>query len=176
MDKNYSYLDKHSTSYGAIKRIGNKGAIIVGKFCSIAPKVTMVSSGHRIHWLSTFPFGARIFRGYYPEAKKLDPVDFMGDLHIMNDVWVGYRTTFCGCNEVQNGAVIAAGSVVTKDVGPYEIWAGNPAYMVGKRFTTEQICDLLRIQWWDWPIEKIRENLVLICNGDIDQFINIHRR
>ena len=59
---------------------------------------------------------------------------------------------------IADGAVVGAGSVVTKDIGPYEIWAGNPARFIRKRFDEETIAKLLEIRWWDWPDEKIEKS------------------
>lgn len=68
---------------------------------------------------------------------------------------------------IGNGAIIAAHSVVTKDVEPYSIVGGNPAKLIRKRFTDEQIKKLLNIAWWNWNIEKITSALPFIVNGDI---------
>ena len=69
------------------------------------------------------------------------------------------------------GAVVATRSVVTKDVGPYEIVGGVPAKRIGQRFSDEQIAALLRIAWWDWPIETVKERVGLLSSPDIDEFI-----
>lgn len=77
---------------------------------------------------------------------------------------------------IHNGAVIGAGSVVTKDVEPYFIVVGNPARMTRKRFTDEQIEKLLSISWWDWPQDqnKIKYEALLLWSTNIDVFINRH--
>jgi serine acetyltransferase len=67
--------------------------------------------------------------------------------------------------------VVAAGSVVTKDVPPYAIVAGNPAKVVKYRFSEDQIKNLLQISWWDWEEQKIRENAMEMWSNDIDKFI-----
>lgn len=90
---------------------------------------------------------------------------------IGNDVWLGIRTIVLGGVTIADGAVIGAGSVVTKDVGPYEIWAGNPARFIRKRFDDETIRKLLESKWWDWDDEKLyREGRTFIS---IDEFIKI---
>ena len=76
--------------------------------------------------------------------------------------------------KISNGAVVAGGSVVTKDVPPYAIVAGNPAKVVKYRFTEEQIEKLLKISWWNWPEDKIRENGMTLWSDKIDKFIDEH--
>jgi len=67
---------------------------------------------------------------------------------------------------IGDGAIIGTKAVVTKDVAPYEIVGGNPAKVIRKRFDDETIDFLLQLQWWDWPIEKIKEHVLLIMRGD----------
>lgn len=74
---------------------------------------------------------------------------------IGNDVWIGARATILPGVSIADGAVIGAGSIVTKNVGPYEIWAGNPARLIRKRFDEETIEKLLGIRWWDWDDKKL---------------------
>jgi len=69
---------------------------------------------------------------------------------------------------IDDGAVIGARAVVSNDVPPYTIVVGNPAKPVKKRFSDPQIAELLRIKWWDWPTEKIRLNLGLLCSSDVE--------
>jgi tetrahydrodipicolinate N-succinyltransferase len=74
---------------------------------------------------------------------------------------------------IGDGAVIGAGSVVTRDVQPYAIVAGNPARLIGKRFDDETIRKLLEIRWWDWPKRKIRQNLQVICSHNISKILEL---
>ncbi|WP_245458437.1 CatB-related O-acetyltransferase [Mesorhizobium sp. M8A.F.Ca.ET.057.01.1.1] len=74
-----------------------------------------------------------------------------------NDVWVGARATILSGVNIGNGAVVAACSVVTKDVEPYAIVAGNPARFVRYRFSEDTIAAMQKIRWWDWPIERIKQ-------------------
>lgn len=75
---------------------------------------------------------------------------------IENDVWLGARTMVLAGVTIHTGAVIGAGSVVTKDVGPYEIWAGNPARFIRKRFDDDTIDKLLKTRWWDFSDDILR--------------------
>ena len=76
---------------------------------------------------------------------------------IGNDVWIGTHCLIKSGVTIADGAVIGMGSVVTKDVGPYEIWAGNPAKLIRKRFDDETIDKLLKSQWWNWDDRKIQK-------------------
>ena len=69
------------------------------------------------------------------------------------------------------GAVVSMRSVVTRDVAPYAIVGGVPATRIGQRFDDEQIAALLRIAWWDWPVETITARVGELCNPDVDAFI-----
>jgi serine acetyltransferase len=94
-----------------------------------------------------------------------------GDIIIENDVWIGAKSTIMSGVKIRNGAIVGACSVVTKDVPPYAIVAGNPAKVVKYRFTEEQIEKLLSIEWWDWDEQKIRDNAMLMWSSNIDEFI-----
>lgn len=92
---------------------------------------------------------------------------------IGNDVWFGYDSLVMGGVTIGDGSIIATRAVVTKDVPPYSIVAGNPAKVVKKRFDEQTTERLLRLSWWDWDIEKINHHLNLLCHLDIDQIEKI---
>jgi serine acetyltransferase len=87
-------------------------------------------------------------------------------------VWIGANSTIMSGIKIGNGAIVAAGSTVTKDVPSYAIVAGNPAKVVKYRFTEEQIEKLLSIAWWDWDEQKIKDNAIDMWSDNIDGFIN----
>lgn len=145
--------------------------LIIGKFCSIATGVKFMmggTQGHTYEWIASYPldFLEEDFDGYNkvaPKAQKLK-----GDTVIGNDVWLGVEAMIMPGLKIADGAVIGARSLVTKDVGPYEIWGGNPARLIKKRFSDSDIEKLLQILWWEWSIKKIKANLDLIRSKNVD--------
>ena len=137
--------------------------LFIGKYCSIANHVTIFLGGnHRTDWISTYPFSDI---SAYPEAKTIvgHPAT-KGNVTIENDVWIGYGSMILSGVHIHTGAVIAAGSVVTKDVGPYEIWGGNPCRFIKKRFSETQIAELLESKWWDKSDAEVRKLIPKLCN------------
>lgn len=141
--------------------------LIIGKFCAIASGVTFIMNGgnHATQGISTYPFG--IF-GQGWESAMPTAWPHKGDTRIGHDVWIGYQATIMPGVTVGHGAIVGTKSVVTHDVEPYAIVAGNPARRIRKRFTDAEIETLLAVAWWDWPIEKITAHLAVIGGGDVD--------
>ena len=112
---------------------------------------------------------------HYPSHKERLVIawDNKGDIIIGDDVWIGYEAVIMSGVHVGSGAIIAARAVVTKDVPPYTIVGGTPAREIRKRFDTDVIKRLLMLKWWDWPIDKIRQCLPYIMNGDLDELLSI---
>ena len=134
----------------------------MGKYCSIASGVHIFLGGdHRMDWITTYPFPQW---GVAPADHRRTK----GDVVIGNDVWIGMGATILSGVTVGDGAVIAACAVVTKDVPPYAIVAGNPARVKKYRFSEENIQKLLKIKWWDWPEETVREKLKILCSPFIE--------
>lgn len=144
--------------------IGDK--LIIGKFCSIASDVKFIMNGgnHHTNLLTNYPFS--IF-GEGWEVATPDSWPHKGDTRIGNDVWICYGATILPGVQIGDGAIIGAEAVVTRNVEPYTIVGGNPAQVIRKRFDDSTIAELLKIQWWNWDIEKITRHLNVICSGDI---------
>ncbi|MBD2664788.1 chloramphenicol O-acetyltransferase [Richelia sinica FACHB-800] len=144
--------------------------LIIGKFCAIATHVKFIMNGanHKLDGISTYPFP--IFgHGWESAMTELLNLPSKGDIIIGNDVWIGYDALIMPGVKIGDGAVIAARSVVVKDVPPYTIVGGNPAVVIKQRFSDIEIEELLKIRWWDWEIEKITRNLDVIMNGHIQK-------
>ncbi len=147
----------------------NEGATLrIGAFCSIAAGVKILLGGeHRVDWVTTYPFSMLWKKGHHitghPKTK--------GDVIIGNDVWIGSEAVIMSGVKIGDGAVIGIRSVVTKDVAPYAIVAGNPARLIRKRFDDATIQHLLELKWWNWTNERIEEMLPLLLSSDLDAFI-----
>lgn len=158
-----------------IHQYDNNCRLHVGRYCSIAANCQIILGGnHHTKWISTY--------GFYQEPDKFsafsdlseDNSVYHGNITIGNDVWIGRNVLILpGCN-IGNGAIIGAGAVVAGNIPPYSIAIGNPCKVVRSRFTERQIKQLEDIAWWNWPYEKINENLHLICSEDIESFIKAH--
>ncbi|MED4287069.1 Vat family streptogramin A O-acetyltransferase [Priestia megaterium] len=144
--------------------------LVIGKFCAIARGVTFIMNGanHRMDGFSTYPFN--IFgEGWEKHTPTLNQLPFKGDTIIGNDVWVGMDTVIMPGINIGDGAIVAAKSVITKDVEPYTIVGGNPAQKIKERFSEQIINKLLEIQWWNLNIEIISDHIDVIVNGEIEK-------
>jgi len=141
--------------------------LFIGKFCMIASGVTFIMNGanHLTESVSTFPFA--IFGNGWEKAMEGKTYPTKGDTTIGNDVWIGYKATIMAGVTIGDGAIIASGSIVTKDVEPYSIVGGNPANLIRKRFSEEKIERLLEAKWWDWDLEKITKNVQNLTGEDL---------
>lgn len=146
--------------------------LIIGKFCALATGITFIMNGanHKLSGFSSYPF--QIFgNGWEEVMPQPGELPYKGDTVIGNDVWIGYQAVIMPGVQVGDGAIIAAKSVVTKDVAPYSIVGGNPAQCIRQRFDDELIQRLLEVAWWNWSIEKITRNLKKIVAADIEALI-----
>jgi acetyltransferase-like isoleucine patch superfamily enzyme len=152
-----------------VTHAGDMARVSIGQFCSIAEDVIFLRGGnHRPDWVSTYAF--HIHYGLDGAHKPWSK----GDITVGNDVWIGHGARVLSGVTVGDGAVIAAFSVVTRDVRPYALAAGSPATERKRRFTDAQIDALLDIAWWDWPLEKVLAEVPRLCCGDIDGFLMAH--
>ncbi|MBW4362539.1 CatB-related O-acetyltransferase [Flavobacterium taihuense] len=147
--------------------VGDK--LVIGKFCMIASDVKFIMNGanHLTNALTTYPFA--IFGNGWENAMEGKQYPQKGDIHIGNDVWIGYNATIMAGVTIGDGAIIATNATVIKDVAPYSIVGGNPAAEIKKRFSDNVIEKLLKLKWWDWEIDKITRNVQNLTDVDIDK-------
>lgn len=148
----------------------NNDRLIIGKFCSIAcgAKFIFNCANHTLKSLSTYTFPLFFEEWDLTKSEVASAWDNKGDIVIGNDVWIGYDAVIMAGVTIGDGAIIGTRAVVTKDVEPYSIVGGVPAKEIRKRFAPEVIKKLMEIQWWNWPIEKIRSSIPDIQSGNVD--------
>ena len=142
-------------TYGELNVFSNtdESKLKIGNFCSLGPDVTFIlSSDHPVGHISTFPFKVMVM-GEVAEAVS------KGDIIIDDDVWIGYGTTILSGVHVGQGAVIAAGSVVSKDIPPYSIAGGVPAKVIKSRFEPEMVEELLKVDYSKLTEKEIAEHI-----------------
>ena len=147
--------------------------LIIGKFCSIAcgTKFLFNCANHTLKSLSTYTFPLFYEEWELEKSNITTAWDNKGDIVIGNDVWIGYEAVIMAGVHIGDGAIIAACAVVTKDVPPYTIVGGTPAKEIRKRFDTEVIQQLLKLKWWDWSTNKIRQCLPYIAERKLDELL-----
>jgi acetyltransferase-like isoleucine patch superfamily enzyme len=143
--------------------------LIIGAYTSIATDCLILLGGeHRIDTVSTFPLRIRLaLAGAGTDGQPSSK----GDVRIGSDVWIGARSTILSGSTIGDGAVIGAGSLVSGDVPPYSIAVGAPARPIRFRFDERSVECLLRIRWWEWPEEMVRECADDLSSANLTSFI-----
>jgi acetyltransferase-like isoleucine patch superfamily enzyme len=148
---------------------GDTGRLRVGRYCSIQSTVTVFVGGeHRPDWVTTFAlreaFGLPgCYESGLPHSR--------GDVILENDVYVGYESLILSGVSIGDGALVAARSVVNRDVPAYACVAGAPARVVRYRFDEPTREALLRIRWWDWPDDKVLAAVDELSSPDVSRFV-----
>jgi virginiamycin A acetyltransferase len=157
-------------TYGRPKvRFPESGArLTIGRYGSIADGVEILLGGnHRTDWVTTYPFPA--LPGLWPAASAMSGHDATrGDVAIGHDVWLGSQAMILSGLTIGHGAVVAARSVVTRDVPPYAIVAGNPARVVRLRLPEAQVAALLAARWWELPPAEVARLLPLLMSDKVE--------
>lgn len=157
--KIYAGTEFHNSSIDRFSYVGYDCEIIscrIGSFCSIANRVIIGGAKHPLGWVSTSPTFYNVSGG---TGRHLGNLQFKPSTEtiIDHDVWIGSRAIILQGVRIGTGAVIGAGAVVTKDVPPYAIVAGNPAKVIRFRFDSMTIEKFLDSEWWDLPTSKLSE-------------------
>ena len=139
--------------------------LVIGKFCALAAGVRFIMNGanHALDGFSTYPFVI------FPDWQAPMPAfPSRGDTVVGNDVWIGWEAAVLPGVTIGHGAIVAARAVVTRDVAPYSVVAGNPAVEVRRRYDDATVAALLDIAWWDWPADRIQRNLAAVTGADLE--------
>lgn len=163
VQRNCDLLRCHVGNFTVIEKNAVLHDLTIGSFCEISWHCSMGGDNHNyklptIHhwyWNKTFGFEDTVEntgrKNFYNKLQS-------EECSIGNDVWVGSGVTVNRKVHVGNGAILASGCVVTKDVPDYAIVGGAPAKVIKYRFDKDTIDRLLAIRWWDWPVKILREN------------------
>ena len=154
---NYSYIGRGTIIHNTI----------IGKFCSISDFCVIGLPGHSTNTLSTSPLFSGIHNGTKSSWVKKNMPHTPVEVKIGNDVWIGYRVIIPVNVTIGDGAIIAAGAVVTKDVPPYAVVGGVPAKIIKYRFPQDVIDKLLELRYWERPDEEIKKNIDLFQQEDL---------
>lgn len=162
----------------AVKAKGSR----VGNFCSIAHAVRFSFMGkHNYNAVSTYPFyafyrtwgvDAQTWHGGFSDESELVPAPIV----VGNDVWIAAHVTVKEGVRIGDGAVVAMGSWVTKDVPPYALVGGNPAKVIKYRFAQDQIEALEEIAWWNWSDREIKPVVPLLLAENVDALIQYAKK
>ncbi|SKA09612.1 CatB-related O-acetyltransferase [Selenihalanaerobacter shriftii] len=170
------YIDRfcnlHNVKIGEYSYVGYGTFIFncqIGKYCSIGPDVKIGPGKHPTHFVSTSPIfykkdnplGVKfVEKKYFKESDRVV---------IGNDVWIGANAIIMDGVKINNGAIIASGAVVTKDVEPYAIVGGVPAKLIKYRFNKKKVQRLLEVEWWEWDKNEIKKHINKF--RDIERFL-----
>ncbi len=151
--------------------------LIIGKFCQIASGTIFImgAANHRLNSATTYPFN--VFGGIWTEntPPHMEQLPRKGDTIIGNDVWFGRKSVIMPGVKIGDGAIVAAYSVVTKDIPAYTVYGGNPARFIKDRFDDELKDLLLRFRWWDLAPEQLADILPLICASNLTKLRQVLR-
>lgn len=163
--RRYHGVSVGAYSYGPVLIPGHfPPGVTVGRFVSIGPDVQVFLRNHPTDRISTHPFFFNAQLGQVPTDNIA-----LGGLRIGHDAWIGARTVItCGCGDIGIGAVVGAGSVVTRPVPAFSVVAGVPARIIRPRFADGVITDVLASRWWEMSIEELCQHVDIMV-GSVDE-------
>lgn len=173
MEVNGCFIGRGSYGYQSFRQ--EMGTLIkrIGRYCSINDTVS-IGENHPLDWVTTHPIlydmvgmppMERLCCAVEDVLSRIQPEAHLTE--IGNDVWIGKNAVLVAGVKINDGAVIGAGAVVTHDVEPYAVVGGVPARVIRYRYPKEMIESFLRIKWWDWPLEKIEDNIELFYQPEL---------
>lgn len=146
-----------------------RSRLSIGRYCALAHGTTFVldDANHVLSGITSYPFP--IFGGEWAAAVPLEalPLPNKGDTSVGHDVWFGYEALVLPGVSIGTGCIVGARAVVSRDLPPYSVAAGNPARVVRQRFPAEVVGRLLKLAWWDWPHDAVTAAIPLLVQGDV---------
>lgn len=173
----FTFYDTHGAAGTNFERdnilynIPGHGDLYIGKFCSIAHGVEIImgAANHSINSFSTYPFNLISKNWTSRLGMTKEDMPDKGDTIIGNDVWIGRKARIMPGVKIGDGAIIGSYSVVSKDIPPYTIAAGNPIKIIRPRFDPETIEFLERIKWWDFTPRQLEMAIHYLSSVDLEQ-------
>jgi phosphonate metabolism protein (transferase hexapeptide repeat family) len=149
-----------------------------GRFCSVAAMTRINPGNHPMDRASQshFTYRASAYFAGEPDEESFFTWRRAHRVAIDHDVWIGHGAIVLPGRSVGDGAVIAAGAIVTKDVAPYAIVAGNPARVIRQRFPDDIAARLQRLAWWNWSHERLHDALPDFRRLSVEAFLDKHER
>lgn len=167
-------LEVQMSDYSYVENDSDIAYSSIGKFCSIAA-MTRINPGNHPMWRASQSHFTYRASAYFPGEE--DEPEFFAwrrahHVTIGNDVWIGHGAIVLAGRSIGDGAVIAGGAVVTKDVAPYTIVGGNPARPIRPRFPAEIAARMQALAWWDWPHEQLHAALADFRKLSAEEFLD----
>jgi acetyltransferase-like isoleucine patch superfamily enzyme len=172
IDDNNMLSNVTINSYSYISKQCKLNNLTIGKFNSIGPEVISGLGMHPSNLLSTSPVFYSILNQCGISFSENSLYDEFPNTTIGNDVWIGARAYLKDGISIGDGAIIAAGAIVTKDVPPYAIVGGVPAKILKYRFSAPTIKSLLSMEWWNWSTSKINKNIHIFQHQNPENLIS----
>jgi len=161
----------YNSNVGNYSYVGSKSELInadIGKFCSIAQSCSIGLASHTMNNISTSPIFTEKKNGTGHSWTSISTPTETNRCIIGNDVWIGIRVIIKSGITIGDGAIIGAGSIVTKDVPAYAIAVGSPAKVIKYRFENSIIEKLLEIKWWNLPESTLKKNIEVFQKQDFN--------
>ena len=152
-------VGKHSFHNGGLD-IRGKVHVTIGSYCAFGKNITIISENHDLRFLSMqgFFYKKHFDIGHPGDDVFPNPHKSKGPIEIGSDVWIGDKAIILSGVKIGDGAIVAAGSIVTKEIPSYGIAVGSPAKVIKSRYEIEIVDFLKQLEWWKWPQDKISRN------------------
>lgn len=150
---------RYTSLWGPAIFVSGEGqGVEIGSFCSIAHHVSLQEQFHNSQRTTTY----LVERNLLGQPDAAEALISKGPIRIGHDVWIGAGAQVLSGVTIGDGAIVAAGAIVTRDVAPYAVVGGNPARLIRYRFGPDRIAHLLHLQWWHWSEDRLRSEAAFL--------------